>query len=72
MCKKILSEVVIRNLNARFLWFSDPKGSGILFFQYYRILRALELMNKEKGIDFYWLYENVTAMEKVDRDGISQ
>jgi len=64
----------------------DPKGSGCLFFDFYRILQAIKpscyknlrsCINQERNClsckqPFYWLFENVVSMKKVERERISR
>lgn len=38
----------------------DPKGTGILFFEYCRIKKLVEKANKGRHI--FWLFENVASM----------
>ncbi|KAK2588190.1 hypothetical protein KPH14_004229 [Odynerus spinipes] len=38
----------------------DPNGTGILFFEYSRIMKSLKKANK--GRHLFWLYENVASM----------
>ncbi|XP_033334169.2 DNA methyltransferase 3 isoform X1 [Megalopta genalis] len=38
----------------------DPKGTGVLFFEYCRILKLLKRLNN--GHHLFWLYENVASM----------
>ncbi|XP_067143227.1 DNA (cytosine-5)-methyltransferase 3A-like isoform X2 [Centruroides vittatus] len=38
----------------------DPSGTGKLFFDFFRVLRAVQMANK--GRHLFWLYENVAAM----------
>ncbi|XP_023247412.1 DNA (cytosine-5)-methyltransferase 3A-like, partial [Copidosoma floridanum] len=48
----------------------DSNGTGILFYEYHRIL---ELLRKYyMSCDFFWLFENVSSMTSVTRDKISK
>nr|XP_031834105.1 uncharacterized protein LOC116427656 isoform X1 [Nomia melanderi]XP_031834114.1 uncharacterized protein LOC116427656 isoform X1 [Nomia melanderi] len=38
----------------------DPKGTGILFFEYCRIMKLVKKLNN--GRHLFWLYENVASM----------
>ncbi|XP_034232825.1 DNA (cytosine-5)-methyltransferase 3C-like [Thrips palmi] len=42
---------------------NDPSSSGHLFFEYHRILQYLTKSAKEKGHQFYWMFENTSSME---------
>ncbi|KAK4871726.1 hypothetical protein RN001_015850 [Aquatica leii] len=46
----------------------DGEGSGILFFEFYRIILLLKKYNKN---GFYWMYENVSSMQLSCREAIS-
>lgn len=37
----------------------DPDGTGILFFEYVRIIQSLRVVNSQ---NFFWLFENVASM----------
>lgn len=50
----------------------DPNGTGILFFDYYRILEHLKLINKQENREFFWMFENVKNMENITKDIISK
>ncbi|KHJ42232.1 hypothetical protein D918_07764 [Trichuris suis] len=41
---------------------SDPEGTGILFFEYYRVLQNLLLINAKAKRNLFWLFENVASM----------
>uniref|UniRef100_A0A5S6R3L8 DNA (cytosine-5-)-methyltransferase n=1 Tax=Trichuris muris TaxID=70415 RepID=A0A5S6R3L8_TRIMR len=41
---------------------SDPDGTGILFFEYYRVLQNLLLINAKAKRNLFWLFENVASM----------
>ncbi|XP_011138454.1 uncharacterized protein LOC105182605 isoform X2 [Harpegnathos saltator] len=47
-------------VNPARLGLHNPKGTGILFFEYIRILKQLKKSNK--GHHLFWLYENVASM----------
>ncbi|XP_014478590.1 PREDICTED: uncharacterized protein LOC106746476 [Dinoponera quadriceps] len=47
-------------VNPARLGLHNPKGTGILFFEYIRILKQLKKHNK--GHHLFWLYENVASM----------
>ncbi|TGZ50747.1 DNA (Cytosine-5)-methyltransferase 3B, partial [Temnothorax longispinosus] len=47
-------------VNPARLGLHDPKGTGILFFEYIRIKKLLEKANK--GRHMFWLFENVASM----------
>ncbi|PBC27185.1 (cytosine-5)-methyltransferase [Apis cerana cerana] len=38
----------------------DPRGTGILFFEYRRVLKLVKKLNNERHL--FWLYENVASM----------
>ncbi|KAG9435492.1 DNA methyltransferase 3 isoform X1 [Apis mellifera carnica] len=38
----------------------DPRGTGVLFFEYRRILKLVRKLNNERHL--FWLYENVASM----------
>lgn len=46
----------------------DMEGSGILFFEYFRILTILKALNAE----FFWLFENVNSMPIKYKEVISR
>lgn len=50
----------------------DPEGTGILFFDYYRIWNYLNVKAARENIPFYWLFENVASMEIKNKDTISK
>ena len=39
---------------------SDPKGTGVLFFEYCRILELVKKINNDRHL--FWMYENVASM----------
>ena len=62
----------------------DPKGTGCLFFDFYRILQAVKpscYRNLSKCVQggchmckrpFFWLFENVASMKKIEKERISR
>ncbi|XP_077506857.1 DNA (cytosine-5)-methyltransferase 3A-like isoform X2 [Amblyomma americanum] len=48
----------------------DPTGTGILFFEFYRVLRTLQLANGNRHL--FWMFENVAAMPREYRRTISR
>ncbi|GAB6031377.1 DNA cytosine-5,-methyltransferase, variant 2 [Chamberlinius hualienensis] len=48
----------------------DPTGTGKLFFDFFRILRAIQLNNNNNHL--FWLYENVASMPHEYRGIISR
>lgn len=50
----------------------DPDGSGILFFDFYRIWHYLSVKAARENQPFYWLFENVASMEIKNKDTISK
>lgn len=50
----------------------DPEGTGILFFDYYRIWNYLNVKAAKENIPFHWLFENVASMENKNKDTISK
>nr|XP_026693797.1 DNA (cytosine-5)-methyltransferase 3A-like isoform X1 [Ciona intestinalis] len=55
----------------------DQEGTGCLFFDFFRVLRAAEpprcdCDNKEHQRPFFWLFENVLSMKMVERERISR
>nr|CAB3239268.1 DNA (cytosine-5)-methyltransferase 3A-like [Phallusia mammillata] len=60
----------------------DPEGSGCLFFDFYRVLRAAQPSPSPAGCNcdvtgqgsrpFFWLFENVVSMKLVERHRISR
>ena len=50
--------------------FTDPEGTGILFFDFYRILRSVEVSNRGRHV--FWLFENVASMPVEYRKVISR
>ncbi|XP_037076273.1 DNA (cytosine-5)-methyltransferase 3B-like [Pollicipes pollicipes] len=48
----------------------DPEGTGILFFDFYRILRSVEVCNEGRHV--FWLFENVASMPLEYRKVISR
>ncbi|XP_076176903.1 DNA methyltransferase 3 isoform X2 [Ptiloglossa arizonensis] len=38
----------------------DPKGTGVLFFEYCRIMKLVKKMNNRRPL--FWMYENVASM----------
>ena len=49
---------------------ADPEGTGILFFDFYRILRSVEVSNRGRHV--FWLFENVASMPVEYRKVISR
>ncbi|EFN74862.1 DNA (cytosine-5)-methyltransferase 3A [Camponotus floridanus] len=47
-------------VNPARLGLHDPKGTGILFFEYCRIKKLMKKANKDRHL--FWLYENVASM----------
>ncbi|KAL8586041.1 hypothetical protein ACOMHN_023684 [Nucella lapillus] len=48
----------------------DVEGSGVLFFDFYRILRDLVALNGDRHL--FWMYENVASMRTAYRAVISR
>lgn len=48
----------------------DPTGTGKLFFDFFRILRAAQLANRGRHV--FWLYENVASMPQEYKATISR
>jgi len=48
----------------------DATGTGILFFDFYRIL--MTLMSIQPGHSVFWLFENVVHMNKETKATISR
>jgi len=53
------------------LFVLDPLGSGILFFEFYRILDILQKYSISQNYEFFWLFENVSNMEIKQKNKIS-
>lgn len=49
----------------------DAEGSGILFFEYYRIFDSLKKRSVVGKYEFFWLFENVKNMENINKNIIS-
>lgn len=49
--------------------FSDPSGSGILFFDFIRIK---QLVHKHNPGHFFWIYENVASMGEKNLDVVKE
>lgn len=43
-----------------FSFIVDPNGTGVLFFEYCRIMKLVKKMNN--GRQLFWMYENVASM----------
>jgi len=41
----------------------DPDGTGILFFDFFRIRGYLQSEAEREGYDFFWMFENVTNLD---------
>ncbi|KRZ05827.1 DNA (cytosine-5)-methyltransferase 3A, partial [Trichinella zimbabwensis] len=54
------NDVSIANPKRRGLY--DPEGTGILFFEYFRILQNLLCINTKLNRNLFWLFENVASM----------
>ncbi|KRX20120.1 DNA (cytosine-5)-methyltransferase 3A [Trichinella nelsoni] len=54
------NDVSIANPKRRGLY--DPEGTGILFFEYFRILQNLLCINSKLNRNLFWLFENVASM----------
>ncbi|XP_076640893.1 DNA (cytosine-5)-methyltransferase 3C-like isoform X1 [Halictus rubicundus] len=52
-------------VNPARLGLHDPRGTGILFFEYWRLLKLVKKLNS--GRHLFWLYENVASMPSVYR-----
>jgi len=50
----------------------DPDGTGILFFDFYRIWNYLQTKSRRENTPFYWLFENVASMELKNKEYISK
>ncbi|KAL4152868.1 hypothetical protein QTP88_000701 [Uroleucon formosanum] len=50
----------------------NPEGTGILFFDNYRIWNYLNVKAAKENIPFHWLFENVASMENKNKDTISK
>lgn len=50
---------------------TDPQDTGVLFFDFNRVLRLLQVSSCRSGRCLFWLYENVAAMPYDIRDSIS-
>lgn len=50
----------------------DPTTSGVLFFDFNRVLKFLQASSIRNGRMFFWLFENVAAMPHDFRDTISK
>ncbi|XP_050533477.1 DNA (cytosine-5)-methyltransferase 3C-like [Daktulosphaira vitifoliae] len=50
----------------------DATGTGVLFFEYYRIWNLLKKKQIKENSTFYWMYENVANMELKHKNIISQ
>ncbi|XP_008204446.1 DNA (cytosine-5)-methyltransferase 3B isoform X1 [Nasonia vitripennis] len=48
----------------------DPEGTGILFYDYVRIMKLVKKHNKKRHL--FWLFENVASMPKKFRNQISK
>jgi len=56
-----LSKVFVSNNDFDFIFLIvDPRGTGVLFFEYCRIKKQVEKTNKGRPI--FWLFENVASM----------
>lgn len=60
------NELSIANPNRKGL----EGGTGLLFFEYFRILKSVTEMNR--GHELFWLYENVASMSAESRSTISR
>lgn len=52
--------------------FSDPKGTGDLFFKFVEIKEWLEKHNEPYQTKLFWLYENVASMPEWCRNTMSE
>lgn len=48
----------------------DPTGTGKLFFDFFRVLKAVQLANKGRHV--FWLYENVASMPQEYKSTITR
>ncbi|XP_076312572.1 DNA (cytosine-5)-methyltransferase 3B-like isoform X2 [Tachypleus tridentatus] len=48
----------------------DPQGTGKLFFDFFRVLKAVQLANKGRHV--FWLYENVASMPQEYKSTITR
>lgn len=60
---------VFRNLKNKKLYILDFTGTGVLFFEFHRILCSLRHLNKQP---FFWLFENVASMPISAKEVISR
>ncbi|XP_049275428.1 DNA (cytosine-5)-methyltransferase 3C [Rhipicephalus sanguineus] len=62
------SDLALVNPNRKGLY--DPTGTGILFFEFYRVFRTVQQSNG--GTHLFWMFENVVAMPREYRRIISR
>ncbi|XP_026819840.1 DNA (cytosine-5)-methyltransferase 3C-like [Rhopalosiphum maidis] len=62
----------LSSVNFRKKGIYDPDGTGILFFDYYRIWNYLQVKCRRNNTPFYWLFENVASMELKNKEYISK
>ncbi|XP_050437300.1 DNA (cytosine-5)-methyltransferase 3B-like [Adelges cooleyi] len=62
----------LSNVNYRKKGLYDATGTGVLFFEYYRVWNLLKEKNNKENGTFYWMYENVANMELKHKKIISQ
>ncbi|XP_060847967.1 DNA (cytosine-5)-methyltransferase 3C-like [Rhopalosiphum padi] len=62
----------LSSVNYRKKGIYDPDGTGILFFDFYRIWNYLQEKCRRDNTPFYWMFENVASMELKNREYISK
>nr|XP_037270264.1 DNA (cytosine-5)-methyltransferase 3B-like [Rhipicephalus microplus] len=60
----------LANVNPNKKGLYDPTGTGILFFEFYRVLRTV--LQANGGRHLFWMFENVVAMPREYRRVISR
>ncbi|CAH1732600.1 unnamed protein product [Aphis gossypii] len=62
----------LSSVNYRKRGIFDPDGTGILYFDFYRIWNYLQTKSRRENTPFYWLFENVASMELKNKEYISK
>ncbi|KAJ8685719.1 hypothetical protein QAD02_021512 [Eretmocerus hayati] len=60
----------LSSVNPRRRGLNDPNGTGILFYEYCRIMKLLKKYNKSRHL--FWLFENVASMSRESRQQIRE
>ncbi|KAK3911589.1 DNA (cytosine-5)-methyltransferase 3B [Frankliniella fusca] len=61
----------LSRVNWRRKGLDDPSGTGVLFYQYVRVLNFFEEKSVKKGTKLHWLFENTATMDAKTKSKIT-